>query len=318
MTQLRNDDLWDRITALSAKKSPRFVAVAYLARGASRLLTLDEDDVLVVDMGDASVKTGRTDPQEVLQYLEKGVRVYCVENLHAKAFVLGPHVLVGSANVSAHSRDDLVEAAIESTDAELRAGAVTWIKSLAIAPITPKHAKAKLKLYRPPAWGGGGKPGARAPKRAARPEVGRLWIINVTPAKFSDEEESILDKQATRAKKELQHLPRFEVETIRFHAASRFARVARVGHTVIEIHRNGSTIGVWPPARVVYRGPYTAGGTARVGIHLERRAVDEAWSWQAFKSHADAAGVKVKKMSMREVRDADTHEPLLAFFRSRK
>lgn len=317
MTQLRHDDLWDRITALSAKKSPRFVAVAYLARGASRLLTLEQDDVLVVDMGDGSVKTGRTDPQEILQYLDKGVRVFSVENLHAKAFVLGPHVLVGSANVSAHSRDDLVEAAIESTDSALRASTVKWIESLAIAPVTPKHARAKLKLYQPPAWGSGRKPGERAPKRA-RPAVGRLWIINVTPAKFSDEEESILDTQATRAKKALQHPSRFEVETIRFHATSRFARVARVGHTVIEIHRSGSTIRVWPPARVAYRGPYEAGGTARVGIHLERRAADEARSWKAFKSHAHAAGVKVKKMSLRELRDADTHGPLLAFFRSGK
>lgn len=317
MARFQHEGLWSRITKLSKKAAPRRVAVAYLARGASRLLTLGEDDVLVVDMGDASVKTGRTDPKEVLSYLEKGVRVFSVENLHAKVFVLGDHVIVGSANVSAHSRDDLVEAAIESSDPKLRSSIVAWIESLAIDPVTPKLAEAKSKLYNPPKWGRPGRARRGRPRKGPRPEVGRVWIINTGLFTANVKESTILDEQSASAKRLLKHPSRYWVDTIRYSASDKFAREARTGHTVIEIHQDGSRFGVWPPARVIYRRAYKTGARKRVGIHLERRASDAGRAWHDFKKAASAAGVRVSKRSERELRNPDHHAPLLEFFRSK-
>ncbi len=320
MARFQHEQLWPRITKLSKAAGSRRVAVAYLARGASKLLTLGEDDVLVVDMGDASVKTGRTDPQEVLSYLKKGVRVFSIENLHAKVFVLGRHVIVGSSNVSGHSRDNLVEAAIESVDPKLRASITAWIESLSIAPVTPKLAEAKLKLYKPPKWGSPSRGTPRAKpqekRKGPRPTVGRVWIINTKPATFHADENEILDAQKASAKRMLKHPSRYWVDTIRYAAPAKFAREARPGHTVIEINRDGATIEVWPPARVVYRRAYEAGGRKRVGIHLERRSSDQAHYWRDFKNAATAGGVRVRKSSERELRNPNDHEPLLAFFRS--
>lgn len=317
MARFQHDGLWPRITKLSKGAGPRRVAVAYLARGASRLLKLEEDDILVVDMGDASVKTGRTDPKEVLAYLKKGVHVYSVENLHAKVFVLGRHVVVGSSNVSAHSRDNLVEAAVESTDPALRNSITGWIESLAIAPVTPKLAEAKAKLYNAPKWGGGGAARTRRRRTAARPDVGRVWIINTKPAVIGDEENEILEEQKVAAKRLLKRPKGFWVDSIRYPAPAKFAREARPGHTVVEINRDGRSIDVWPPARVVYRRAYTSGGRKRVGIHLERRSSDQAYFWSPFQKAVKAAGVRVEKSTEREVRNPDHHEPLLRYFRSK-
>jgi phospholipase D-like protein len=305
-------DLWPRLESLSKQASRSYVAVAYLASGASRLLRLGGEDVLVIDMSDASVKTGHTDPKEVLKYLRKGVSVFSVENLHAKAFVFDDTVVVGSANVSNHSRNYLAEAAIETTNPALRENVRMWIESLALAPVTPKVAAAKSKLYHPPKWAGAMK-GERM-RGVARAVIGRLWITNCRQVNFSEEEAKILDRQAKRASKLLKDPARYEVDTMRYGSASRFSREARLGHSVIVIHRVGNTIEVYPPARVVYARPYKAGGKTHVGIHLERRARGDVYYWSAFQKAARAAGVKVTKHSNRELREPSVQESLLRFF----
>jgi hypothetical protein len=320
MLRFLHDGLWPRLEALSKKAKRTHVAVAYLARGASKLLRLREDDVLVIDMGDASVKTGRTDPAEVSKYLRAGARVYSVENLHAKAFVFDDTVIVGSSNVSNHSKLGLAEAGIETTNAALRNQVIAWIESLALAPVTPKLAAAKAKLYNPPKWGTptGAKSGKKKTKKAKKlstsPDVGRLWIINSQPAEFSDKEEEILEEQAESAKTFLKDKKKYEVDTIRYSATARFAREARLGDLAIVIHNVGKTTDVYPPSRVVYKKAYKADGVARIGVHLECHTDDSPHYWGAFRKVALAAGVKVSKLSNREIKNAALHEPLLRFF----
>ena len=311
MLRFLHDDLWPRLEALSKKAKRTHVAVAYLASGASKLLRLHEDDVLVVDMGDASVKTGRTDPNEISKYLRAGVRVYSVENLHAKAFVFDDTVIVGSSNVSNHSKLGLAEAALETTNAALCSQVIAWIKSIALAPVTPKLAAAKAKIYKPPKWSS---PVRGNTKKTLRPEIGRLWIINSQPVEFTEEEEGILDDQATTAKSFLKNKNKYEVETIRYSATARFAREARLGHLAIVIHSVGKTTDVYPPARVVYTRAYKAEGAARVGVHLERHTDDDLYYWGQFRKAALSLGMKVSKHSNREIRDPELHAPLLRFF----
>lgn len=311
MMRFLHDDLWPQLEALSKRAKRTRVAVAYLASGASKLLRLRENDVLVVDMGDASVKTGRTDPKEISKYLGAGVRVYSVENLHAKAFVFDDTVIVGSSNVSNHSKLGLAEAAIETTNAAVRSQVIAWIESIALAPVTPTLAAAKAKIYKPPKWGS---PTRGKSKKPPSPEVGRLWIINSQPVDFKEEEEDILDEQAETAKTFLKNKKRYEVETIRYSARARFAREARLGHIAIVIHNVGKTTDVYPPARVVYTRGYKTGGAARVGVHLERRTDDDLYYWGQFRKAALGVGVKVGKTTNREIRDPELHARLLRFF----
>lgn len=315
MLRFLHDELWQRLEALSKKAKRSYVAVAYLASGASKLLHLREDDVLVIDMGDASVKSGRTDPKEVSKYLRADVRVYSVENLHAKAFVFDNTVIVGSSNVSNHSKDGLVEAGIESTNAALRNTVIAWIESLALAPVTPKVAAEKAKIYKPPKWGTPTRGKSHKKKASLHLDVGRLWIIDSQPAEFSENEDEILDEQAKTAKTFLTNKKKYVVETIRFPAKDRFAREARLGDLAIVLHNIGNTIDVYPPARVLYTRAYKADGVTRIGVHLECREHEDRFYWGQFRKAALAAGVKIGKHTCREIRNAAQHEPLLGFFK---
>jgi hypothetical protein len=319
MLRFLHADLWPRLTALSKQAKRTHVAVAYLGSGASSLLRLREEDTLIVDMGDASVKTGRTDPKEILKYLRIGVRVYSVENLHAKAFVFDEAVIVGSCNVSNHSMLGLAEAGIETTNAAMRSQVLAWIESIALAPVTPRLAAAKAKLYKPPKWTmPTGRSGGKK-QRSPRPELGRLWIINSQPVEFSDAEGAILDEQARTAATFLTNSEKYTVDTIRYRAKARFAREARPGHLAIVVHNAGKTTEVYPPARIVYTRAYKTDGVAYTGVHLEYRSDQDVYYWRAFRSAALAAGVRISKHSNREIRNVDHREPLLRFFgRTRK
>src|SRR5437870_2463699 len=115
--KLLSDHLWQRITALAKKNAHcSLVAVAYFGGAASELLPLGRGSVLVVDMSPRAVRSGQTDPSEIIKLLEKGVQIHSVENLHAKVFVLGSHVIIGSANASRHSANCLIEVAVETAD----------------------------------------------------------------------------------------------------------------------------------------------------------------------------------------------------------
>jgi hypothetical protein len=310
MATFRHDDLWDRITALTKSSTRSQVAVAYLNTGASKLLPLRENDVLVVDMSDRAMKAGNTNPDEVLAYLDRDVQVFSVENLHAKVFAFDDRVIVGSSNVSYHSRNDLVEAAIETADPKLRATVVAWIDSIAVDPITPELAKAKKKLYQPPRWGGGG--GAKNGKKPKAPRGRQLWLLWTVADDFEDEK---LETQAKDAKQLLKSTS-YEVDPLRCRQAERFARSCRDGDTVVCIHHVGRQVQVWPPARILKRVRYLASGVKRMGVHLERRKDDEGRPWREFKAAANKLGVKAGKTSIRVVRDRAVHLPLLRFFRA--
>lgn len=215
MMRFLHDDLWDRLEKLCRAAKRRYVAVAYLGSGAARHLPLGAGDVLVVDMSDQSVMAGRTDPREIIAYLKNDVRVFSVDNLHAKVFIFGRNVIVGSANASAHSRNVLIEAAVETTDSKLRADALAWIQSLEIAPVTLKQAKQKAKLYQPPKW-----PPSQTSRRTSAkasnrisPRIDRVWLVNTHDSEWTDTEKKILARQAKSAKRLLSDQDHYEVET---------------------------------------------------------------------------------------------------------
>src|ERR1700730_8190051 len=88
-------------------KSPRYIAVAYFS--CDRDLPFDAGDVLIVNASDGAIKSGQTDAKAVRRAFESGVNVYSHPQLHAKLYVLGGQVFVGSANSSISSRENLIE-----------------------------------------------------------------------------------------------------------------------------------------------------------------------------------------------------------------
>src|SRR5438132_14212299 len=107
---LLTTNIWRTLTAATKTRTKPVVAVAYFGQGAAKLLPLPSGSRLVVDASEGAVKSGQTCPAELSKLLNRGVRIYSRQNLHAKIFVFGTKVFVGSANVSQRSASILREA----------------------------------------------------------------------------------------------------------------------------------------------------------------------------------------------------------------
>jgi hypothetical protein len=299
-------DLWRMITALARRKGPRAAAVAYLGTGARKLLPLHDGDVLVVDLSDRAVSSGLTNPHEVLWYLGRGVRVFTKAGLHAKVFVLGRTVVVGSANVSRNSRDALVEAAVLSTDDSVRTSTTKWIRSLAVAPVSPGLAKRKLKLYRPPQW-------ERDPSRQLEDSY-RVWLAYSYSGDFTPRELKVLAAQERQAAKRIAKPRAFKVEPILWEAECRLTRTVQPNDVMVLIHwedRQGRRVSVYPPSRVLAIVRYRAPSGPRIAIHLERGRHDEGVPFAPFVLAAKRAGIRVQRDSELEIKTARAKHALL-------
>jgi hypothetical protein len=182
------DDPWPRITA-ACKKSRGDVAVAYVGQGAGRLLPLRTSSRLVVDASEGAVRSGQTDPRELLKYFRKGVEVFSQPRLHAKVFAFANVAFVGSTNVSGRSADYLVEAAVSLTTRPSVAQARGFVQDVAKSPMGEQFLKRLVKIYRPPRVGGGKRRRQqRVPTQERLAEGAPLNLIRLVPMEWGPAE----------------------------------------------------------------------------------------------------------------------------------
>src|SRR5262249_11896799 len=181
-----SDNLWHRITTVAKTNACRsLVAVAYFGGAASELLPLRRGSVLVVDMSRKAVRTGQTDPKEIIKLLKEGVEIHSVENLHAKVFVLGRHAIIGSSNASRHSANSLIEAAVETTNHRVLAACRSFVLEKTGEYVTLQHAKNMVPLYSPPKFG---------TRQGKVPRHAPLWAVCLEQADW-DAEDYAADKE---------------------------------------------------------------------------------------------------------------------------
>jgi hypothetical protein len=147
--------------------SPVFqAAVAYISSDALELLPLNKGVTLVVDMSDRTVRNGSTNPAMIRRYLERGVAVYSLPGLHAKVFAFDRTAVIGSTNVSAHSRERLTEAAVLTTDSDVVKSCRQFIQELAegVDLVTDEDVERCEAIYTKPRW----LPGDGIPPRATK------------------------------------------------------------------------------------------------------------------------------------------------------
>lgn len=183
------DDPWSRMAA-ACKKSRADVAVAYVGQGATRLLPLRAGSKLVVDASEAAVRSGQTDPRELLTYFRKGVEVFSQPRLHAKVFAFSNVAFVGSTNVSNHSVDVPVEASVALTTMPGIAQARRFVLDVAKSPIGEKFLEKLVKIYRPPKFplGTRRRHWRRASKQERLTESKPLRLIHLVPTEWGDAE----------------------------------------------------------------------------------------------------------------------------------
>jgi PLD-like domain len=146
--------VWATLTE-AARRSPgrSYIAVAYFGKGAARLLPLKRGSYLVIDASDMAVKSGQTCPASLRVPLKRGVRIYSSERLHAKVFVFGRSVFVGSANVSTNSQNALFEAVVRTRNRRTVTLARQFVREHCLRSIGPEEIKRLAKIYRPPSLG---------------------------------------------------------------------------------------------------------------------------------------------------------------------
>ena len=162
-------DVWTEIRGLLSGYSAISAAIAFVGPDADQHLPLRGPATIVVNAGDDALASGWTDPQVLLRWTRRGVRVYSLASLHAKVLLAEGHpsfVLIGSADVLSTSGRVLDEAVLvaderETVD-ELRNAIAGW-RRRAGEPLTETWLQAAGSRYHPAA------PHRLAVAHAARP-----------------------------------------------------------------------------------------------------------------------------------------------------
>jgi hypothetical protein len=268
MTELISEGIWSRLKAAAAgSHRPAAVAVAYFGKGASKLLPLPKGSRLVVDASEAAVKSGQTCPAELKALMQKkGVRVYSVANLHAKVFVLGSTAFVGSANVSRHSKDTLVEAVVATTDAKAVAATRQFVRDLCRQDLGPEEVDRLQRMYRPPRMVGTSRGQRRRKNGRVRPKLPRLLLahlIRQEPPKASEPTEKTGVK---KARKRMEQPRRHELEHFWWTGQCPF----HAGDMVMQILKEGDNRQMaWPPGNVVHTEAWQGGTRKLTFVYLE-------------------------------------------------
>jgi len=199
--KLITEHIW-RDLAVAAKRTqrPTFAAVAYLGKAAGKLLPFRRGSRLVVDASPAAVAAGQTCPSELELLARRGVRVFSVENLHSKVFVIGNRAYVGSANASHHSAQRLLEAVMTTADPRTVLAARSYVRRLCQHELGPEELQRLKKLYRPPRIAGG-YPRRRRSRSVLEQGLPRLRIIQlrqIDPPHGTEEMERTGERAAKR------------------------------------------------------------------------------------------------------------------------
>ena len=150
-------DVWTEIRGLLSGYNAISAAIAFVGPEADQHLPLRGPATIVVNAGDDALASGWTDPEVLLRWTRRGVRVYSLTSLHAKVLLAEGYpsfVLIGSADVLSTSGRILDEAVLvaderETVD-ELREAIAGW-RERAGEPLTEAWLQAAASRYRPAA-----------------------------------------------------------------------------------------------------------------------------------------------------------------------
>jgi len=264
--RLLTTTVWHDITrAAKARPNDCRAAVAYFGQGASKLLPLKTGSVLVVDMSEASVGSGRTSPKDILSLIKAGVEVHSVRNLHAKVFAFPRRVFVGSANVSRSSSDGLIEAVLSSSDSSVISAARRFVDSLKGERISPQRAKTLLKIYKPPQFG-------RTKRRIGTsrvPQHSTLWLVPLVIKQWGERDYQEAEKGRPEARRRMRSTRRFTLDEFSWSGAPFTGNKVQLGHLVLQITREGDQKFVTRPGIITYIRQYQQRGKHRAIVFVE-------------------------------------------------
>lgn len=107
-------EIWTAITKLCAVPENIKVASAYISDKVQ--FKWKAGDCLLIALSDTNVRNGSVNPFAVEELVDKGVKVYSNEMLHAKIYCTNEQAIICSCNLSYSSQNDWLEAGVSVTD----------------------------------------------------------------------------------------------------------------------------------------------------------------------------------------------------------
>lgn len=312
-----NEFLWNELTALVRKARSVDAAIAYVGSGGSQLLPLKSGDRLVVDLSLGTVRAGSTDPSQIEMLLNRGVRIFSRQGLHAKIVIADSTLLCGSANVSKRSRSRLDEAGLITNESVAVRRARDFIDRISTEPVRQAYLDECKKHYRAPRFVDDLAAESSSRRRARH---AKLWLVLIDEGDVPERERSRYMKGAEKAAGMLHDMKRFSVESIHYRDRQLIHDQIEVGDWVIQMFRlSDGGIDVLPPARFLLGDSYSRRNTTgkkRWVLHLEAPDPGVSIPWSIFRRKAGSI-LRIGPMKAprsRAVVDVDAADRLLALW----
>lgn len=281
MQKIISNNVWGEIQRLASKSKTKRAAIAYVTT--DKYLKFGKGDVLVVDASDAAIACGETSAAVLRQAYKRGAELFSSDRLHAKFLLFDQVAVVGSANLSSSSANQLLEVAAVTDSPQIMSGLSAVIDQLMhqCKPVDHGFIQhiSSIKVVRQP------RANRLSRKIQLDAQKNRTWIIGVRELDESRyvKEEGAITKGEARAEK-LKTVRSAEVGWIRWSGKSRFRAEAKNGDTVIQIWRslnNKKPPKVYKRAAILLRQEELK--CTRFFIEEPRNAQNEGLSWQRFK-----------------------------------
>jgi hypothetical protein len=270
--------LWTELHQLAKKDRPRLAAVAYVT--SDERVKFGKGDTLVCDATDAAIKSGQTSAAVLRRAHDRGARLFSSPGLHAKIFLLGRVAVVGSANLSSMSANELDEAALITDDARAVSGVRLLIENLlqAADEIDERFLNRIETLPVVQARRGSHR------RRSVRLAEPRAWFISVVPLDGDKHaaEQVVVANERAKAEKETQFSDS-EPGYIRFTGTSNFRWVAKPGDLVLTVwrpHQKSQRAHVFAPEPLLRRKDKN--GVTHLFVEEYADREDTKISWTEF------------------------------------
>jgi len=282
-TFLSNETYWQALSARVKDASHVDAAIAYFGQGGAMRLPLRRGNRLVVDMSEATVRAGGTDPSEVEKLMLRGVKAFTRRNLHAKIIVADEWVIAGSANISKHSEEVLDEAAILTNGQSAVRRALEFIDLLCTEPIRREYLEKCKEIYKPPKFSG--KRSKEGPSQQPVKHA-KLWIVKVDERDLPKSEQESYEQGEAEAKKLLTDEVRTKTDSVRWPHKPKMSDELELGDWMIVVMKEkDKTISVDPPGVFLYLKRYvrdSASGKERFVFYYAIPEDGEPMSWKHF------------------------------------
>ncbi|RYG02778.1 MAG: hypothetical protein EOO07_32595 [Chitinophagaceae bacterium] len=212
------------------------------------MLPLKAGSILVVNASDIIVKTGQTNPSELIKLLKKGVKIYSCDKLHAKVFVVNQELFIGSSNVSRNSDLRLQEAMLHTSEVSLVKQAKLAVKDFCQVDLGMEQLKRLEQIYNPPKFIGGIPVDSDSKSRkSANNNSSKFYVCNLTYRYYPDGLEEALEEGKRKAENKVKN-PSHRILDFRWTGKPPF----KLGDTIMQIVKDDEKVKfIYPPGTVI-------------------------------------------------------------------